>query len=208
MNKNSNKGMGKQNKRRKLISMLGIVVCILTFPIIAINFIIIGKSLMNPEQIAGFMGFKPLIVTSGSMSGEFEVGDLIIVKNVKTEDLEIGDIIAFRDNDSIVTHRIAGIKMEDETHMFITKGDSNNTEDSKTVEGGEVEGRYVQRFKQMGNFAMFLQKTEGILLVIVGPIILLAIYEIIQKKKNEKCGAAEIQRLQTELEQFKQGKGE
>ncbi|WP_410509850.1 signal peptidase I [Methanosarcina hadiensis] len=87
---------------------------------------------------------KALIVLSGSMTPLMLPGDMITVKSVNPDELEVGDVIAFRDPgskpDSFVTHRIISIEERDE-RVFRTKGDANEEEDSFKVPASNVVGR-------------------------------------------------------------------
>ncbi len=57
-------------------------------------------------------GARPLTILSGSMTGTYDVGDVVVVKPVKTADLKIGDVITFQpftDDPQLTTHRIVGM---------------------------------------------------------------------------------------------------
>ena len=42
-----------------------------------------------------FLGYKPYIVLSDSMSGVFEVGDIVVSKQTEISELKEGDTISF-----------------------------------------------------------------------------------------------------------------
>ena len=59
-------------------------------------------------------------------------GDAVLLEKVdkKNQDkLKKGDIVAFEEDDTIVTHRILSIEEEDGVEQIITKGDNNYTKD-------------------------------------------------------------------------------
>ncbi len=64
-------------------------------------------------------------VVTGSMEDHIHVGDYILI--YKKNDYQIGDVVTFKEKDSMITHRI----IREENGYFITKGDANNTEDEK-----------------------------------------------------------------------------
>ncbi len=76
-------------------------------------------------------GFTILQVSSNSMIPTFQKGDFIIIKKQTT--YAIGDIITYEileeDEKYYVTHRI----IKKYGNEYITKGDANNREDTKTV---------------------------------------------------------------------------
>lgn len=66
------------------------------------------------------------VIGSGSMSPTIKVGDAIIIdKNVQKEPekLKVGDILVFKVNDLMYTHRIVEIKEENSSFYIKTKGD-------------------------------------------------------------------------------------
>ena len=59
------------------------------------------------------------------MEDHIHVGDYILI--YRKNDYQIGDVVTFKEKDSMITHRI----IREENGYFITKGDANNTEDEK-----------------------------------------------------------------------------
>ena len=129
------------------------------------NLTIIIKGVINPDTPPSVFGITPMVVQSGSMSGNaedhIEVGDLIFTVKPDTAELKKGDIISYMEGDIAVTHRIIDINIDsDGKRSFITKGDANNTEDPAVAEDA-VFGLYKGRIAKLGDFAMFLQKPLG-----------------------------------------------
>lgn len=86
---------------------------------------------------------RPLTVLSGSMSGTYEVGDVVIVRPVDTRELGIGDVITFQarsDDPTLVTHRIVGMAYGSEGTQFVTRGDANGSADPSPVRPEQVRG--------------------------------------------------------------------
>lgn len=90
-------------------------------------------------------GFSVAVVSSGSMTPELQVGDVIIMKEFESYD--VGDIVTFNSNNEyLVTHRI----IERNGDNFVTKGDSNNTKDVDTVSKENIEGKVILNSKLLG----------------------------------------------------------
>lgn len=88
-----------------------------------------------------FLGYKPVVVVSGSMEPYIETGAVAIVK--KTEDIQEGDVIFFRPEEkAYVLHRYIG---QDENGNIITKGDANETADFDHIKPEQAEGKVVAR---------------------------------------------------------------
>ena len=59
-----------------------------------------------PLTVPRLMGYNIYEVVSGSMEPEIPVGSVIYVKAAEPETVEAGDIIAFVQNGSVITHRV------------------------------------------------------------------------------------------------------
>jgi signal peptidase len=88
-------------------------------------------------------GAKPLTVLSGSMSGTYDIGDVVIVRPVDPANLHVGDVITFQpvsDNPNLTTHRIVELTYGSEGTQFITQGDANGAIDLAPVKPEQVKG--------------------------------------------------------------------
>ncbi|MCH8207625.1 MAG: signal peptidase I, partial [Nitrospinae bacterium] len=76
-------------------------------------------------------GVRPLIVYSGSMSPKIRTGSIVLVKPVRAESLNVGDVISVRTQEGghLVTHRIQAKQLVDGRVVFQTKGDANKFPD-------------------------------------------------------------------------------
>ncbi len=105
--------------------------------------IFIVKSYTDKDGIPSVLGFKPIIVLSGSMSPAFETGSMIFVRETDTTKLKVGDIICYMSGESAVTHRITEVVNKGGEISYITKGDANNAPDRIPVNPEAVEGVYL-----------------------------------------------------------------
>lgn len=188
---------------KKIITIVGVIICLIFIPILIVNTILIVKTYINPDEAPDFLGYKPFIVLSGSMEPTINTGDIAIIKKCTPEELKEGDIIAFRSGKSVITHRIIEIKKNENEIKLITKGDNNNSEDRYPIDLENVEGIFVYRIPKLGNFAMFLQTTLGTVIFISIPFILFIIFDIIQRKKDSKMQKQKQEKLEKELEELK-----
>ena len=196
--------MKKRNGSARLIlSLFGVLICVLLIPILAMNLTIIVKSYLNPNEIPDFFGIKPFIVVTGSMEGTIDGGDLIITKVVEPEALEVGDIIAYSIDTSVITHRIIEKTEVDGQPAFVTKGDANNTEDQDPVIYDQVESIYLFRIAGLGNVAMFMQTPVGMLVFIGIPLCCFILYDIIRRRLQAKKDSKKDDEMQTELESLR-----
>lgn len=121
--------------------------------IITVIIIIIGLfSNLFPWWIA--------IVGSGSMTPTINVGDAIIIDKITTEEmskLKVGDILVFRANRSMYTHRIINIEVRNDEYYISTKGDrKGNVVDDWIVKSKDVIGTVKFRIPYVGSPTVWL----------------------------------------------------
>jgi len=78
------------------------------------------------------------------MSPSIKKGELLIVKPIALEEAEIGEIVAFRRDESqsvLTTHRVIQKGQERDQRYIITKGDRNPNRDLPLVSSQEVLGK-------------------------------------------------------------------
>jgi len=90
---------------------------------------------------SGLLGFHPVVIVSGSMSPAISVGDVAVVKDVSAESIVEGDVIQYVRGGNTTIHRVVEVGRENGDVFFITKGDANDSPDSRPVYAEEVEGR-------------------------------------------------------------------
>ncbi len=187
---------------KKIISILLLMILL---PVLLVNSVILINSIVNPDEIPSFFGWKPFIVLSGSMESEIFAGDIAVVK--ETDEFKENDIIAFKTEDNIViTHRIVDVISEGGETKYITKGDNNNTEDRGYVYKENIEGVFVFKISRLGNVAMFIQTPVGMMSCLSIPIVILIILQYIDNVKANKYVANKINKekdLEAEIERLK-----
>lgn len=102
------------------------------------------------------VGGRPLTVLSGSMTGTYDIGDVVIVKPVDTDDLRVGDVITFQpvsDDPNLTTHRIIALSFGSEGKQFVTQGDANNAPDLSPVKPAQVKGEVWYSVPKVGYVA-------------------------------------------------------
>ena len=164
----------KKEDSLNIKKIINVIIIIVMSIILIYNITIIIKSYKNKNETPSFLGIKTYVILSGSMEPELNIGDVIISKKVEESELHEGDIISFRANNSIVTHRIIGINESEGKKNYTTKGDNNNTEDLEKVTFDKIEGRFVCKIPKIGNITFFLR--NKVVLIIAFLLILLLIY--------------------------------
>ena len=137
--------------------------------VVPILFIILALNLMTTksDKLFEIIGYRTYTVLSGSMEPEFYPGDMVITKHKNKTDINLNDIVTFRDKDGvIITHRI----IEETPKGYITKGDNNNVEDADIITENNIIGEVKFSIPKVGYIMDFLSKP----MVIAAEMILLA----------------------------------
>ena len=165
-------------------------------------------------------GFKFYIVQTDSMSPSdknadldvhFSAGDIIIIKSVKAPaKMEEGDIIAFisANGDSLgetITHMIRKREVKDGKFIgYVTYGTNTGVDDEAVVEPSYIIGEYAGKLPGFGNFFAFVRSTEGYILCILIPFLLLILYNgvtavsLFMRYKKEQTAILEAERAEFE----------
>lgn len=209
--------MDKQTRKKNglnpnLMSGISIFLCLVFGFILVCNITIIVKGSIDPDQPPSVLGITPMVVLSGSMSGDadghIEIGDLIFVSKVDVEDLKTGDVIAFKEGAVVVTHRIVEIQKVDGELRFVTKGDANNANDRWPVTEDRLLGICKARIPQMGNVALFLQTPLGMVVFIGLPLVAFVVYDIIRRQAYTRKEIRKTAELEAELDRLRKLAGE
>ena len=127
--------------------------------------------MMMGSQLPMPLGFGIAEVLSDSMYPTIKTGDVVII--VPQDEYQVGDIVAFQDDNMVVTHRIVGVH---ENGDFITQGDANNTEDTHNNDLALKEiyiyGKVVKTFEGIGPVVRVIKSpVVSVLLLIVAALL-------------------------------------
>lgn len=154
---------------------------------------------------------KFLTVLSGSMEPAIKTGSIVLTKPIS--DYKIGDIITFGPTTKTTpptTHRIAEIKVVGGEPVYTTKGDANNSVDSREIKKSDIIGKTIIKVPYLGYVIDFVRKPIGFVLIIVIPAVVIINDEIrkiwkeitrLRNKKKEKDAKQdeEINKLKQEI---------
>ena len=204
---NTNQGQ-KVDIKHRVLTIIGIVLCVILVPILIINCTLIVKSFINKDEAPDFAGVVPLIVLTDSMYPDIKKGDLIFTKKVDINTIQVGDVISFYaaedDYTTIWTHKVIEVIPDGETVKFRTQGVNNPTPDGKLREADKIVGKWNEvRIGGAGSLAMEMQKPGGLIICVVVPILLFVGYDIIRRKMYEKNQGSDVDALRAELEALK-----
>lgn len=165
---------------QKIISFILNILLIIVTIIIIIGFYYIYQLKIAQNDYANMFGYTFFEVVTASMYPTIEIGDVVIVKI--TKEVEINDIIVYRDGESIITHRL----IEKNDDKLIAKGDANNSED-KPINEEMVLGEVIRIVPKLGTWRKVFTSTEIVGLIVV-LITLFGIAFVWPSKTEEKDG--------------------
>jgi signal peptidase len=135
--------------------------------------------------LPALMGWQRYVIVSGSMTGTYDRGSLVLDEVVPVADLKVGDVITYRPPagsgpDGLVTHRIAAISTgKAGERVFRTKGDANASADPWTFTLAKGEQARVKLGVPYVGFAVAALSRKELRMVVVGfPAALIAMVSL------------------------------
>lgn len=121
----------------------------LSYLIPALIFLLVGALLLSSARL--------FVVSSGSMVPTLNVGDVVLV--VKSNEVGVGDIIAFYVGSEVVIHRVYDVVVDSNgSTYFTTKGDNNDHVDPFKVEPPYVVGKLALVIPYVGIIWIYVMK--------------------------------------------------
>jgi len=163
------------------------VLCWVVIAVLVISVIIsvVSRFMGTNPSLFGYSVFR---VSSGSMSPELEVGDVILGKSVDDPmNIKVGDIVTYKGSGELsgklITHKVIVAPEEvDGEIMLQTKGVANEIADSP-INADRVVSVVISELKFLESFYNFFFSPWG-LLAIIALIIIVFIDEVIVIIKN------------------------
>lgn len=114
----------------------------------------------------GVFPIYPSTILTGSMEPGIKPGDIVLIRRFHSEaeldQLREGDIINFRREGIVITHRILRIQKDAAGNLsFITKGDNNVSEDQEAVLPNDINGPVVKVLPKLGSYQLLLHSGEN-----------------------------------------------
>lgn len=194
------------DKAKKIYQSIVTVITICLF-ILTMYVLIAGATSIKNGKMMNLFGYTYSIVPTNSMEPEINVGDSVIGKKEKFENLEIGDDViyhyVYEDLDIYVVHRIIRY---DEGLGYKTQGINTTQEDPIYV----TKENYISTKVWSGNLAnigeLVLNNRGTLFLVLIGILLLIAangvfdIFKILDEKKKISL-EDEKEKLKSDYEQ-------
>ena len=135
--------------------------------------------IQNVSGNRSVFGYRMFDIASSSMSGVYEVHDVILVKDFDTNKLKVGDDIVYNGeraglDGKLVTHRIVKIEEneKDGGRLFTTKGVKNDIEDP-AIYDDQVLGKVVGIVPVISPVNHIVKSQVGFFVCVFCPIVII-----------------------------------
>lgn len=197
------KNLNKPKKISIISLILKLIETILTILVVAICVLIITQRVTNNEY--GLLGYRLFKIETGSMIPKYNINDVILVKEVDTENIKIKDAVVYKGNvgelnGRIITHEVVDIKEENGKKFFYTKGIANTTMDPKVSES-QILGVVVSKVVFLSVITNFLSNIYTLYFFIILPASVYIVFVLIHSgERKERKIQAKIRERQEQKE--------
>lgn len=174
--------MLKKVKENKILKTIWNIIYTILFLIVLLMLLVVVMQRVTDNSIT-IGGIRMFTVATGSMKPVYEVGDVLIAKEIEPEEINVGDDIVYRGekssfNNKIITHRVISIeKQEDGNYKITTKGVANEKEDPE-INQTQVYGKIIYKVHTLSYIGRLIQNIYVFYFIIFVPIGLLIFKQI------------------------------
>lgn len=163
----------KNNKFLKIISK--IIYTIIFIIVLLLLIMVILQRTSNNEITIG--GYRIFVVATGSMVPEYEVGDVLLSKEIDASELKVGDNVAYKGkvgsyNGKIITHKIKKIEKDGENYKITTQGVANTGEDPE-IDQTQILGKIAYKIVLLSWLEKIISNNYAFYCIIFIPIAIL-----------------------------------
>ena len=140
------------------------------FKITLLIFLLVISTLSFFERRSVEKQFGFYVVSSDSMKDKIKKGSIVISK--QKDEYFVGDVIVFKNPMNLsttITHRLVDQKFDDGMY-FVSKGDSNSTNDPWQVRKDLIVGKVVSKVPGIGYVISFIRTPLGLILTVILPL--------------------------------------
>ena len=164
------KKMLEKLKGSKILKIIGNITYILMIVIVILMLavVVIQRTTNNNITIGGIRMFS---VATGSMVPVYNVGDILISKEIKPENIKVGDDLVYIGKDGafknkVVTHRVISIEeQEDKNYKIVTKGVANNAADPE-IDQTQIYGKIIYKVHSLSFLGKMVRNVYTIYVII------------------------------------------
>jgi len=171
-------------ERAKKIGKILLTIIRVVIGILLAAFVLVVCLQRFSDNKISFFNYRMFTVVSQSMTPKYDIGDVLVSKDVDPSKVKEGDVISYSGNygdfsGKVITHRVVNVeKREDGKYYYRTKGDANIVEDPIVVEN-QLYGVVVYKSMILSLVYRIVGTKVGFYLFIIIPILFIIGSEII-----------------------------
>ncbi len=174
--------MFEKIKSNKLLKTIWNIVYTILFIIVVLMLLVVILQRVTNNNIT-IAGIRIFSVATGSMKPHYEIGDVLIAKEVGIDNINVGDDIVYEGkvgsfNKKVITHRvIEKEKKDDGNYRIVTKGTANEIEDPE-IDQTQIIGKVIYKVYILSFLGKLVQNLYKLYFFIFIPIALLIFKQI------------------------------
>lgn len=168
-----------QTAKRMLNGCVNVLTTLIFIAALLFTVVVVATTIASGKNEASLFGWKPYVVLSDSMQQDFQVGDMVVTREIEdTAALQPGDIISFESIDpnsygEIFTHRIREATEYEGEAAFITYGSTTGDNDTYPALASRVKGRLAFVIPKAGYVFDFFKSPAGYVVLVLIPFSIL-----------------------------------
>ena len=180
---------------KRILKIVGKVIYGFLYVIVLITLLVILVQRISNNNIS-IAGIRFFSVASSSMFPEYEVGDIIIAKEVEPQEIKVGENVVYNGKkgefkDKIITHEVVKIEEENGEYIFTTKGIANDESDP-TISEDQLLGKIVYKSVVLSFLNKIVNNIYTFYFLIFVPITIIIAKNIIQISIENKSKEDDI----------------
>ena len=182
-------------KNEILKKIFGIIKGIFNFTIVlfVLAFVFIVCLQRFSDNKFSFMSYRMFTVVTGSMEPKYNIGDVLIAKEIEPDKIKIGDTISYLGTvghfkGKVITHQVVDITMDESgKYLFHSKGIANLVEDP-IVHEEQLYGVVIYKTKILSFVYGLIGTKYGMFIFVIVPILYIIVSEMVSTlvEKEEK----------------------
>lgn len=181
-----------KNKLKKVFKIIAKVLNIILITMFVLFILMVCLQRFSGNKVS-FFNYRMFTVISGSMKPTYDIGDVLISKEVEPSKIKVGDVISYLGaqgsfKDKVITHEVIDIEKDSEGKLvFHAKGTANLIEDPYVYED-QLYGVVIYRSVILSFIYKIVGTTYGVLIFVIIPIFYIIGSEIVSSllEKEEK----------------------
>ena len=162
-------------KNKKIFNIIKKILTVLVVIFVLLFLLVVCLQKFSDNKIS-FLNFRLFTVVSGSMVPRYNIGDVLVAKEVEPSKIKVGDDISYLGETGsfkgkIVTHEVVDIEQdEDGKYIFHTKGLANIVEDPIVYEH-QLYGVIIHKMIILSLIYKILATPIGLFALVIIPVL-------------------------------------